>query len=340
MFCPSCGKQIEDDSVFCPECGARVKVGAVGDDAADATVVRERPFIAGQSAEPVGAKKGGAPVPVIAALVAAVVVVGVVCGAVVIPRIAQANSDSAAQQQAADQSMLTIQVSGNDASACPAVVATLRITDGAGEPSSGLAATDFSVTEKDSDGSNAPATVRDLVSNGGGTYQLTFQSNIPAGSTSPCSVTIAPAGSDRTWDAVGFTYNPPAPKEDKKDDSSSKSSDASSPTKVVVVQPVVEHIDSADYILPNSDKVYYSSSDFGGLSDWELYVARNEIFARHGRAFRNADLARYFSRKSWYVPRYSSEEFDSMPSPLNDYEKKNADALLAYEKSIGSQYLH
>ena len=220
MFCPSCGKQIEDDSVFCPECGARVKVGAVGDDAADATVVR------------------------------------------------------------------------------------------------------------------------DLVSNGGGTYQLTFQSNIPAGSTSPRSVTIAPAGSDRTWDAVGFTYNPPAPKEDKKDDSSSKFSDASSPTKVVVVQPVVEHIDSADYILPNSDKVYYSSSDFGGLSDWELYVARNEIFARHGRAFRNADLARYFSRKSWYVPRYSSEEFDSMPSPLNDYEKKNADALLAYEKSIGSQYLH
>lgn len=224
MFCPSCGKQIEDDSVFCPECGARVKVGAVGDDAADATVVR------------------------------------------------------------------------------------------------------------------------DLVSNGGGTYQLTFQSNIPAGSTSPRSVTIAPAGSDRTWDAVGFTYNPPAPKEDKKDekkdDSSSKSSDASSPTKVVVVQPVVEHIDSADYILPNSDKVYYSSSDFGGLSDWELYVARNEIFARHGRAFRNADLARYFSRKSWYVPRYSSEEFDSMPSPLNDYEKKNADALLAYEKSIGTQYLH
>lgn len=64
MFCPSCGKQIEDDSVFCPECGARVEVGAVGDDAADATVVRERPFIAGQSAEPVGAKKGGAPVPV------------------------------------------------------------------------------------------------------------------------------------------------------------------------------------------------------------------------------------------------------------------------------------
>lgn len=350
MFCPSCGKQIEDDSVFCPECGARVEVGAVGDDAADATVVRERPFAAGQSAEPVGAtepvgaKKGGVPVPVIAALVAAVVVVGVVCGAVVIPRIAQANSDSAAQQQAADQSLLTIQVSGNDASACPAVVATLRITDGAGEPSSGLAATDFSVTEKDSDGSNASATVRDLVSNGGGTYQLTFQSNIPAGSTSPRSVTIAPAGSDRTWDAVGFTYNPPAPKEDKKDekkdDSSSKSSDASSPTKVVVVQPVVEHIDSADFILPNSDKVYYSSSDFGGLSDWELYVARNEIFARHGRAFRNADLARYFSRKSWYVSRYSSEEFDSMPSPLNDYEKKNADALLAYEKSIGSQYLH
>lgn len=319
MFCPNCGKEIQDSSVFCSECGTRI----------DGATTK----IAGAPAAGASQPRPGHGAPVVVALVAVVAIVAVVVGAGVIPNLARSSDGTAVQQDAEAPGELTVQVTGSDASSCPSIVVTISVVDGAGDPATGLVASDFSISEKGGDGSSAAATVRDLVSNGGGVYQLVFQSGIPAGSTAPRSVTIAPAGSDRTWDAVGFTYNPPAQK-----DGSAQPSDGAQ-TKVVVVQPVVEHLDAADYILPNSDKVYYSSSDFAGLSDWELYVARNEIFARHGREFRNDDLARYFARKSWYVARYTPEEFDSTASPLNAYEKHNVDELLSYEKSIGSQYI-
>ena len=320
MFCPNCGKEIPNDSVFCSECGTRI----------DGATQK----IAGASTAGAAQPRAGRGIPAVAiALVAVVAVVAIAVGAGVIPNLAQSNDGPAVQQDAEAISELSVQVTGSDVSSCPSVVVTISVVDGAGSPATGLAASDFSISEKGGDGSSATATVRDLVSNGGGVYQLVFQSGIPTGSTAPRSVTIAPAGADRTWDAVGFTYNPPAQKDD-----SAQPSDATQ-TKVVVVQPVVEHLDAADYILPNSDKVYYSRSDFAGLSDWELYVARNEIYARYGREFKNDDLARYFARKSWYVPRYTPEEFDSMASPLNAYEKHNVDELLSYEKSIGSQYI-
>lgn len=320
MFCPNCGKEIQDSSVFCPECGTRI------DGATEK--------IAGASTAGAAQPRSGHGIPsAVVALVAVVAIVAVAVGAGVIPNLARSSDGSAVQQDAEALSELSVQVTGSDVSSCPSIVVTISVVDGAGDPATGLAASDFSVSEKGGDGSSATATIRDLVSNGGGVYQLVFQSGIPAGSTAPRSVTIAAAGADHTWDAVGFTYNPPAQKDD-----SAQSSDATQ-TKVVVIQPVVEHLDAADYILPNSDKVYYSRSDFAGLSDWELYVARNEIYARYGREFKNDDLARYFARKSWYVPRYTPEEFDSMASPLNAYEKHNVDELLSYEKSIGSQYI-
>lgn len=320
MFCPNCGKEIPNDSVFCLECGTRI-------DGATQKIAGASPSGAAQP------RAGRGISAAVIALVAVVAVVAIAVGAGVIPNLARSSDGPAVQQDAEAISELSVQVTGSDVSSCPSVVVTMSVVDGAGDPATGLASSDFSISEKGGDGSSVTATVRDLVSNGGGVYQLVFQSGILAGSTAPRSVTIAPAGADRTWDAVGFTYNPPAQKDD-----SAQSSDATQ-TKVVVVQPVVEHLDAADYILPNSDKVYYSRSDFAGLSDWELYVARNEIYARYGREFKNDDLARYFARKSWYVPRYTPEEFDSMASPLNAYEKHNVDELLSYEKSIGSQYI-
>lgn len=320
MFCPNCGKEIQDGFTFCSECGTRI------DGATEK--------IAGASTAGVAQPRSGHGIPAaVVALVAVVAIVAVAVGAGVIPNLARSSDGPAVQQDAEALSELSVQVTGSDVSSCPSIVVTISVVDGAGDPATGLAASDFSISEKGGDGSSATATIRDLVSNGGGVYQLVFQSGIPAGSTAPRSVTIAAAGADHTWDAVGFTYNPPAQKDD-----SAQSSDATQ-TKVVVIQPVVEHLDAADYILPNSDKVYYSRSDFAGLSDWELYVARNEIYARYGREFKNDDLARYFARKSWYVPRYTPEEFDSMASPLNAYEKHNVDELLSYEKSIGSQYI-
>lgn len=92
------------------------------------------------------------------------------------------------------------------------------------------------------------------------------------------------------------------------------------------------------YILPESDTRYYSESELNALTDYELYLARNEIYARHGREFNNQDLQDYFKNKDWYTARYSPESFDSIVT-LNAYEKKNADDMLAIEKRRGSSYL-
>lgn len=96
----------------------------------------------------------------------------------------------------------------------------------------------------------------------------------------------------------------------------------------------------ADYVLPYSDSTYYTRAELERLSLWELYLARNEIFARHGRGFKNQDLVEYFATRRWYTERYTPEEFDAMPTPLNDYEQKNAELMLEIEKERNSPYLH
>lgn len=97
--------------------------------------------------------------------------------------------------------------------------------------------------------------------------------------------------------------------------------------------PVVE------YVLPESDYRVYSESELRQLSPWELYVARNEIYARYGRTFSNKDLATYFNSCSWYREAISPEDFDSMESPLSSVEKQNVEAIRAVEEEKGSPYL-
>lgn len=50
-----------------------------------------------------------------------------------------------------------------------------------------------------------------------------------------------------------------------------------------------------DYILPDSDSRYLTDSDVRGLSANELMLARNEIYARHGRKFKDSELQNYFT---------------------------------------------
>ena len=98
-------------------------------------------------------------------------------------------------------------------------------------------------------------------------------------------------------------------------------------------------VNARDYVLPDSGSRYYSRSELEKLSLWELYLARNEIFARYGRGFKHQDLVEYFATKRWYHQKYTPEEFDALPSPLNDYEIKNAETMLAIEKERNSPYI-
>lgn len=78
------------------------------------------------------------------------------------------------------------------------------------------------------------------------------------------------------------------------------------------------------YILPESDSKYLTDSDVAGLSKEQLRIARNEIYARHGRRFKDPELQAYFDAQSWYNGTIDPEDFDYR---FNDYERKNQDFL-------------
>jgi len=91
---------------------------------------------------------------------------------------------------------------------------------------------------------------------------------------------------------------------------------------------------SGDYIISGSDARVISKSELTNLNAWQLKVARNEIYARHGRPFVHKDLQCYFAKKSWY-----SEDPNFSESSLSATENKNVATILAYEQEIGSGLL-
>ena len=94
---------------------------------------------------------------------------------------------------------------------------------------------------------------------------------------------------------------------------------------------------TGDYILSDSATRLYDAGELESLSNYELYLARNEIFARHGRMFVSEDLQKHFGSKPWYTPLYSPEEFDQ--SVLGEVEKKNAEVIQQIEEARNSPYL-
>lgn len=79
--------------------------------------------------------------------------------------------------------------------------------------------------------------------------------------------------------------------------------------------------DGGEYIFPNSHQVYLKESELLNLSDDALRLAKNEIYARHGRRFQAQDLQIYFEGKSWYHGTVEASAFDE--SVFNQYEKAN-----------------
>lgn len=87
---------------------------------------------------------------------------------------------------------------------------------------------------------------------------------------------------------------------------------------------------SSPYILPISEKRQLIENDLKGLSYKELRLARNEIYARHGRLFNDIELQKYFNKQDWYNGYIEPEDFiDS--EELSKLEIENAKFILAYE---------
>lgn len=84
-----------------------------------------------------------------------------------------------------------------------------------------------------------------------------------------------------------------------------------------------------EYVLPDSDKRKLKKSDLKGLSKEELRIARNEIYARHGRMFDDKKLQKYFDSQSWYEGTVPTSEFSE--DVLSSVEKKNVAFIRQFE---------
>jgi hypothetical protein len=88
------------------------------------------------------------------------------------------------------------------------------------------------------------------------------------------------------------------------------------------------------YILPNSNTSYLTENDISYLSQYELYLAYFEIYARHGRTFSDTVVNDYFNGLSWYNGTIAPTSFNE--TQLNEYEKSNA--ILIYEYQVSKGY--
>ncbi|MCP3462682.1 YARHG domain-containing protein [Bradyrhizobium sp. CCGUVB23] len=80
---------------------------------------------------------------------------------------------------------------------------------------------------------------------------------------------------------------------------------------------LIEHYESggspqSGFIFPDSDRRLLTPADLRGLSNDELRIARNEIFARRGRYFESADLKARFERFPWYSPNTWNPKLNSI----------------------------
>lgn len=86
------------------------------------------------------------------------------------------------------------------------------------------------------------------------------------------------------------------------------------------------------FIFPNSDSSYLCNAQVSALSDDDLQLAINEIYARRGRIFKDASLNAYFNSQSWYEGKYTPEEFEKNVK-FNTYEQKNLQLLINERRS-------
>lgn len=90
---------------------------------------------------------------------------------------------------------------------------------------------------------------------------------------------------------------------------------------------------NSEFILPDSSTRVLDKSELAGFSAEQCRLARNEIYAKHGRMFDDAGLQNYFNSRSWYHGTIPADRFsDTM---LSDIEIQNRNLIIAYEKKMG-----
>lgn len=269
-------------------------------------------------------RRRGLPPAAIAAICVAVVVVIV---AAVWFALAGAPAQDAVQdapsreQDDSAATVLDLSATSISTAGYPQVVLDLELTSDDEADLGSLTAGDF-VLEEAADGSSGSQVTIDRfsVSADEGTCRIVYTSSLPQDdATHTLRIDLDELSGLRGGTSVRFTVDVPA---DDADDAEEQTDDEQA-------APASD----GDYVLADSDTRLYAADELESLSDWELEIARNEIYARHGREFSNEALREYFEGQSWYEPRYSAEEFDALDGVLNQTEVANAELILSIEQS-------
>ena len=96
--------------------------------------------------------------------------------------------------------------------------------------------------------------------------------------------------------------------------------------QAVAVDASANSQDSTEYLLPDVANRYLEETEVTSFSLDQIQLAINEIFARHGRCFKTAEIDSYFRSKSWYQPDASKTD-EQIVAEFNEYEKANEELL-------------
>lgn len=102
----------------------------------------------------------------------------------------------------------------------------------------------------------------------------------------------------------------------------------SKPDTVIVREPSPAPVVNGSFIFSNSGYSYLTKSQVASLSNYQLGIARNEIYARHGYIFSTAKYRNYFNSQSWYSPITTNVT-------LSNVETYNVDLIKAEEDRRG-----
>ncbi len=98
------------------------------------------------------------------------------------------------------------------------------------------------------------------------------------------------------------------------------------------IQSDTAKYDGSEFVFPNSSDSLLQEPDLWNLSASQLRIARNEIYARHGRRFADEELQRYFNQCSWYEGMIDPKDFKE--DVLNETERFNIRLIQEQQKSM------
>lgn len=85
------------------------------------------------------------------------------------------------------------------------------------------------------------------------------------------------------------------------------------------------------YIIMNSDTILFTAEDLEGFDEDMCILARNGIYARHGRKFKSQSIQEYFEQFEWYVPTIEPDNFSDQV--FNYIESHNIATIRDYERA-------